>query len=40
MEAGLASLEDMERYWSVDDLLRAVAYLDVKAEVERAVLDK
>lgn len=34
MHAGLARMEDLETTWSLDDVYRALAVLDIKGAVE------
>lgn len=35
IDAKLATLEEIERYWDINDMADAHEYLDIKAEAER-----
>lgn len=37
---GLATLKELETYYSFDDALRMTAILDIKAQIERVELEK
>lgn len=39
VEGQLATLTELESTWSIDDLLRANAYLDMKTEVDTIMMN-
>jgi hypothetical protein len=40
IEAGMATLYELETCWSMDDVIRANTVLDVKNEVERLTIEE
>lgn len=40
IKEGMASLIDLEQWWSLDDLLRAVAYLDMMQDLTEQAQQK
>jgi len=40
IEKGIASLEELERWWSLDDLMRATAYLNMMLDLSQEAEQK